>query len=259
MPRTILITGASSGIGRALALASAAPDVTLHLGGRNPERLAAVAEECRRRGAEVAENALDVRDADAMAAWVQGAGRLDLVIANAGQGGGSDDGRPEPSAQVRALFAVNLNGTMNVVLPALEAMLQQPPDAAGVRGRIAVIASIAAFVPAPGAATYAAAKAAVDRWTVATAHHAGRCGVVMTSVCPGYVRTPMTAANRFPMPGLMEADRAAAIILRGVAAGQRRVAFPWWMGAAAALVGALPPRWSTALLAVPPGKGKAAL
>jgi len=254
MPRTILITGASSGIGRALAVALAGPDVTLHLGGRHLDRLAAVAEQCRGLGAEVALGEMDVRDADAVAGWVQGAGHLNLVIANAGQGGGSDDGRPEPAAQVRTLFAVNLEGTMNVVLPALETMLGQPADAAGVRGRIAVVASIAAFVPAPGAATYAAAKAAVDRWTVATAHHAGKCGVVMTSVCPGYVRTPMTAANRFPMPGLMEADRAAAIILRGVAAGRRRVAFPWWMGVAAGLVGILPPRWSTALLAVPPGK-----
>lgn len=252
--RTILITGASSGLGSALALACAKPGRVLHLGGRDAARLGLVAATCRAKGAEVMERVLDVRDAGEMAAWVGGLGRLDLVIANAALGGGSDDGRPEPSAQVRTLFAVNLDGALNTALPALDVMLAQLPGVDGVRGRIAVIASVAAFVPGPGAATYCAAKAALDRWTIATAHNAETHGVMMTSVCPGYVRTPMTAGNRFPMPGLMEADQAAAIILAGIGKGRRRVAFPWWMAAAARVVGALPPRWSTSLLAKPPGK-----
>ena len=253
-PGSILISGASSGLGRALALACARPSARLFLGGRNAERLEAVAGACRAKGAWVDTLAVDVRDAGAMQRWVAGAGHLDLVIANAGASGGSDDGRPETAAQVRALFATNLDGALNTVLPALAAMLLQPVDAAGCRGRIAVVASVAAFVPGPGAATYCASKAALDRWTVATAHTAARQGVMMTSVCPGYVRTAMTAGNRFPMPGLMEADRAAEIILAGIARGRRRLAFPWWVAGLARLVGALPPRWSTALLAKPPGK-----
>jgi NAD(P)-dependent dehydrogenase (short-subunit alcohol dehydrogenase family) len=159
---------------------------------------------------------------------------------------------------VREVFAVNLDGALNTALPALTAMMAQAPDAAGVRGRIAIVASVAAFVPAPGAATYCAAKAAIDRWTVATAHTAAQQGVLMTSVCPGYIRTAMTAGNRFPMPGLMDADRAAGIILHAVAAGRRRVAFPWWVAGFAKLVGALPPRFSTALLAKPAGKASLA-
>ncbi len=252
--RTILITGASSGIGRALAVACAAPGVRLHLSGRDAARLDAVAADCRSKGCDVEARVLDVCDADSMETWIKGCGRLDLVIANAGMGAGSDDGRPEPAAQVRAVFSTNLGGALNTALPALETMLEQTPDATGCRGRIATVASIAAFVPAPGAATYCAAKTALDRWTVATAHTAGNHGVIMTSVCPGYVRTSMTAGNRFPMPGLMDADRAAGIILAGIARGQRRVAFPWWMALGARLIGALPPRWSTALLAKPPGK-----
>ncbi len=251
---TVLITGASSGIGRALALACARPGVTMHLAGRDPARLAEAGQACRERGAAVLERVIDVRDAAAMAGWIAEAGRLDLVVANAGIGAGSEDGRPEPIAQVRTLFATNLDGALNTVLPALERMMAQAPDESGLRGRIAVIASIAAFVPAPNAASYAASKAALDVWTVATAHHAARHGVAMTSVCPGYIRTAMTAGNRFPMPGLMEAERAAAIILRAVLRRRRRVVFPWWMAAAAKLVGALPPRWSGALLAAPPGK-----
>lgn len=252
--RGILITGASAGIGRALALACAAPATRLHLSGRDPARLAAVSAQCRMSGATVDDRVIDVRDAAAMATWIEAAGPLDLVIANAGMGGGSNDGRPEPAAQVRALFDVNLAGALNTVLPAMDTMMAQTKDSQGIRGRIAVIASIAAFAPGPGAATYCASKAALDRWTIATAHHARSHGVWMTSVCPGYIRTAMTSGNRFPMPGLMDADRAAQIILRGIAAGKRRVAFPWWMAGLARLVGSLPPAWATSLLATPPGK-----
>jgi NAD(P)-dependent dehydrogenase (short-subunit alcohol dehydrogenase family) len=250
----VLITGASAGIGRALALACAEGGITLHLGGRDAARLESVAEMCRAKGAAVVTRIVDVRDRDAMAAWIGGVGRLDLVVANAGIGAGSEDGRPEPAAQVRAVLATNLDGALNTILPALELMAAQQPDASGLRGRIAAIASIAAFVPGPGAATYCAAKAALDRWTIATAPLAASQGIQLSSICPGYVRTPMTAKNRFPMPGLMDADRAAAIMLRGIARGDRRVTFPWWLAAAAHLLGALPPRVCTWLLSRPPGK-----
>lgn len=251
---TALITGASSGIGQALALALSRPGAILHLCGRNAGRLDAVAVSCRARGATVHDHIIDVSDAPAMAAWIAGAGPLDLVVANAGIGAGSDDGRPEPAAQVRSIMATNLDGALNTILPAMERMAAQPCDSHGVRGRIAAIASIAAFVPGPNAASYCASKAALDHWTVATAHHAASLGVVMTSVCPGYIRTAMTAKNRFPMPGLMDADRGADIILRAVLAGKRRIAFPWWVAAMARVVGALPPAWSSRLLDTAPGK-----
>jgi len=250
----ILITGASSGIGRALALACAEPGVMLHLGGRDAGRLKDAAAACRARGATALPQVIDIRDAAATEAWIDSAGHLDLVVANAGIGGGIDDGAPEPAAQVRRIFATNLDGALNTVLPALARMRRQAPGADGVRGRIVVVASVAAFVPAPGAPSYCAAKAALDAWAVATAHAARRHGVRLTSVCPGYVRTAMTAKNRFPMPGLMEADRAAGIILRGIAAGRVRITFPWWVGVGARLVGLLPPRLSGALMSLPPGK-----
>jgi NAD(P)-dependent dehydrogenase (short-subunit alcohol dehydrogenase family) len=254
--RHVLLTGASAGIGEALALALAAPGMTLHLGGRNALRLAAIAARCREQGALVTECVADVRDRDAIAHWIEGAGRLDLVIANAGIGAGSDDGLPEPADQVREVLATNLDGALNTILPALDAMRLQAAGNDGLRGSIAAIASIAAFVPGPGAATYCAAKAALDRWTVATAPLAGRAGIHLASVCPGYVRTPLTARNRFPMPGLMDAERAAEIILLGLAARKRRISFPWWVALAARMVGGLPPRVSTWLLSRPPGKQK---
>ncbi|MBU6499913.1 MAG: SDR family NAD(P)-dependent oxidoreductase, partial [Rhodospirillales bacterium] len=130
---SVLITGASSGLGRALAEACAAPGVTLHLGGRDAARLAAAATACRARGATVHAVLRDVRDAAAMAAWIGGAGRLDLVIANAGISAGTADAA-ESAAQTRAIFAVNLDGMINTVLPALAAMRGQQADARGWRG-----------------------------------------------------------------------------------------------------------------------------
>ncbi len=256
MPRfdSVLITGASSGLGRALALACARPGAVLHLSGRDGPRLDAVAAEVRAGGGTAHPRVLDVTDAEAMATWIGGVGRLDLVVANAGTSAGTGLGTTERPEQVRRIFDVNLGGVLNTVLPAMAAMRAQAPGADGLRGRIATVASIAAFVPAPGAPSYAASKAAVDAWTVATALTARADGIAMTSVCPGYVRTPMASANWFPMPGLMDADRAAAIILRGVVAGRRRVIFPWWMAALARAVGALPPALSGALLSMAPGK-----
>ena len=254
--RDVLITGASAGIGEALALACAESGVTLHLGGRDAGRLERVSAECRARGATVIPRVIDVRDREAMAHWISGAGRLDLVIANAGIGAGSDDGLPEPAEQVRAMFATNLDGALNTILPAMELLKTQTAGSDELRGTIAAIASIAAFVPGPGAATYCAAKAALDRWTIATAPFARNAGIRLVSVCPGYVRTPLTSKNKFPMPGLMDAGPAAEIILRGLAAGKRRVSFPWWVALMAQIVGSLPPAISTWLLSRPPGKQK---
>lgn len=243
LPRlsTILITGASSGIGQALAEALAAPAVTLHLSGRDTARLQGVAETCRRRGATADVRALDVQDAGAMADWIATAGRLDLVVANAGISAGADAGVPETAEQTRAIFATNLDGVLNTVLPAWQAMRRQAAGPDDVRGRIAVVASIAAFMPLPAGPAYGAAKSAVDSWIVASAPAAAAEGIRLTSVCPGYIRTAMTARNDFPMPGLMDADRAAAIILRGIAAGRVRLAFPWWLAAAGHVAGLLPP------------------
>jgi short-subunit dehydrogenase len=248
MIRTALVTGASSGIGAALAEALAAPGTTLHLSAHNAKRLAAVAANCRGRGATTSTTTLDVRDEDSMSAWISGAGPLDLVVANAGVSGRSAEGSAEDPAKTRMIFDINLGGVLSTVLPALAVMAEQPRGAHGVRGRIAAVASIAAFMASPDSAAYCASKAAVDGWMVASAPEARRRGIVLTSICPGFIRTTMTAGYRFPMPGLMDPDRAAHIILRGVEAGRTRVVFPWWMGLAARAAGLLPPRMMAAAI-----------
>jgi NAD(P)-dependent dehydrogenase (short-subunit alcohol dehydrogenase family) len=251
--RDVLITGASSGLGRALAEACAAPGVTLHLAGRDAARLAEAEAACRARGAAVNAAVRDVTDAEGMAAWVRGAGRLDLVIANAGISGGTG-GATEPAAQTQRIFATNVTGVLNTALPAIEVMAGQAPGADGLRGRVAVIASIAAFVAAPGAPAYCASKSAVQRWAEALDATERARGIRLHAVCPGYIRTPMTAVNPFPMPFLMDAAEAARRTLAGIAAGRVRVAYPLPLYLAARLVGGLPPALRHALFNRLPAK-----
>jgi NAD(P)-dependent dehydrogenase (short-subunit alcohol dehydrogenase family) len=173
------------------------PGATLHLSGRDRLLLEAVAASCRGRGATVESKVLDVRHAEAMAAWIG----ADLVIANAGISGRSREGGSENEAQTRAIFDVNLGGVLNAVLPAMGLMALQRSGVDGIRGRIVAIASIAAFMAAPDSPAYCASKAAVDRWMVATAPAARRNGIVLTSVRPGFISTAMTAGYQFPCLG----------------------------------------------------------
>ncbi|GAN86038.1 SDR family NAD(P)-dependent oxidoreductase [Komagataeibacter intermedius] len=240
---SILITGASSGIGRGLALALARPGRTLHLGGRNADALRDVATRCIARGADARVQVRDVRDQAGMEKWIGSAGPLDLVFACAGitaSTRGGDDAPHEPDAQVRRMFATNVDGVLNTVLPALHVMRAQPRGSDGVRGRICAMSSVAGLVSFPGTPSYCASKAAVDRFMVATGANMKRAGIVMSSVCCGFVATPMTAQNDFHMPGLTQTGDAVRTILSGVARGRRRISFPWWLTAGSRFMDLLP-------------------
>jgi short-subunit dehydrogenase len=238
--KNIAITGASSGLGRALAMGYAAPGITLHLSGRNAARLAEVATEARAKGATVTETLLDVTDAPATAAWVLGCPALDLIIANAGISAGPGAANVETAAQIRAVFATNVDGVFNTVLPAMERRTS----------RIVLIGSIAGLIALPTSPAYSAAKAALDFWLSAAAPRAAQAGIGLTLVRPGFIRTPMTAKNPYPMPGLMNADQAAKIIIAGIARGQRFITFPWWFAAFARFGNLLP----KSMFAKVPGK-----
>jgi short-subunit dehydrogenase len=250
-PKSILITGASSGIGEALALAYARPGAELALTGRNAARLDAVAGACRDAGAATATALIDVTGREAMARWigeVDAAAPLELVIANAGISAGT--GRlGETDAQARQIFAVNFDGVMNTVLPALDGFRARR------RGQVAIVSSLAGFRGIPGAPAYCASKAAVKVWGEALRGHLAPEGIGVTVVCPGFVKSRMTAVNKFPMPLLMEVDRAAAIIQRGLARNKARIAFPRRLAAAVWLLAALPPALTDPLLRRMPEKG----
>jgi short-subunit dehydrogenase len=249
-PRSIVITGASSGIGAALARAYAAPGIQLALSGRNEARLAAVALFCRSAGAEVDEGIVDVRNGEAMAHWLatfDSRHPVDLIIANAGISAGTGGGA-EPPQQARAIFAANLDGVLNNVMPLLPAMQQRR------RGQIAIMSSLASFRGFPGAPAYCASKAAVRVWGEALRGDVWESGLRVSVICPGYIVSAMTAGNKFPMPMLMEAERAAAIMVRGLAAGRARIAFPWPLYSAVWLIALLPPAWTDPLLRLLPKK-----
>src|SRR5688572_26606292 len=222
-PKTILITGGSSGIGRALALHYAAPGIFLALTGRNEERLAEVARECRSKGAEVETALINVTERTKLAQWLQACDSknpFDLIIANAGISGGTGDAAGEPVEQARAIFDVNLTGVLNTIEPILPEMLKRG------KGQIAVMSSLAAFRGWPGAPAYSASKGAVRFYGEAMRGALKNTGVEVNVICPGFVESRMTAVNKFPMPFLMPAEKAAVIIARGLAVNQGRIAFP---------------------------------
>lgn len=235
-PRSILITGATSGIGAALARQYAAPGIRLVLSGRDPERLEAVAADARAAGSEVGTAVIDVTDARATADWVHAAddaAPLDLAIANAGISGGTLGGG-ESTDQANAIFATNIGGVVNTLQPVSERM------AARGRGQLALVSSLAGFRGLPGAPAYSASKAAARAWGDAMRGRMKRRGVTVSIVCPGFVRTPMTDVNQYAMPMLMEVDQAAALIRRRLARGHAMIAFPWPMYLFVRAMAALP-------------------
>lgn len=249
-PTHILITGASSGIGEALALAYAGPGITLALTGRDAARLAAVAAACRDKGATVAETLTDVTDRDGLASWIYAQDDrlpIELVIANAGISAGTGGG-VETEAQTRSIFATNLDGVLNSIHPLIPRMVARG------RGQIALMSSLASFRGMAGAAAYCGSKAAVRVYGEALRGDLAPRGVGVSVICPGFVVSRMTAVNRFPMPFLMTADRAAHIIRTGLARNRGRIAFPWPTYAVSWLLGVLPPGLVDMILSRAPRK-----
>ncbi|BAE49548.1 SDR family NAD(P)-dependent oxidoreductase [Paramagnetospirillum magneticum] len=233
---SVLITGASSGLGAGLARICAAPGVTLHLSGRDRNRLDAAAKQCEALGAAVHATPLDVTDSAATARWVTDSDAirpLDLVIANAGISAGTGGGG-ETEAQTRAIFAVNVNGVFNTVMPAIPLLRQRR------RGQVGIMSSLAGFRGFAGAPAYCASKAAIRVWGESLRAELAPAGIGVSVICPGFVETPMTAVNRFRMPFLMDVERASRIMVRGLARNRGRIAFPWPMHLMARLAGCLP-------------------
>lgn len=250
--RTILITGASSGIGEALAQRYARDGVTLLLTGRDETRLRAVAQGCRAKGALVETCLIDVTDRHAFARWLlqmDDVSPVDLAIANAGISGGT--GGAEDGSWIDAeyrIFDVNVQGVLNTILPLVPRMMTRGA------GQIGIMSSLASFNGWPGAPGYSASKAAVRIYGESLRGMLAGYGVGVSVICPGFVASRMTAVNNYKMPFFLPADRAALIIARGLARNRARIAFPWQTFAISGLIGLLPPSLSARLLAKLPAK-----
>lgn len=222
-PKNILISGAGSGIGRALAIAYSAPDVNLFLCGRNLEKLQETKSFCEALKANVSLEILDVRDEIATKNWIEKIEKtqaLDLVIANAGISAGTAGG-PESFEQVKQIFSTNWNGVLNLTHPAIEKMKARK------KGQIALISSLAGFRGLPSSPAYSASKSAVRVYAESLRGNLGKLGIEVNAICPGYIKTPMTDVNEFPMPFLMSPQKCAAIIKNGLEKNKSRIAFPF--------------------------------
>jgi len=214
----ILITGASSGIGEALAIHYSKPDVTISICGRNEERLNKVAAKCRILGATIHTKIINVADKPAMQKWMlecDAREALDLIIANAGVSGSAGDFKNADD-----LFAVNMNGVCNTIHPILPTMIERG------HGQIAMLSSLAGYRGLPSAPAYSASKCFVKAYAEALRGQIRLSGVKINVICPGFVKSRITDQNNFKMPGFMQADSAAKLIANGLRKNKPVIAFP---------------------------------
>jgi short-subunit dehydrogenase len=235
----VLITGASSGIGRALALAYAAEGDDLVLFGRDAGRLAEAAQACRDAGARSVENHIaDVRDREAMARLFQASDHqitIDLLVANAGVATGLSPGQTlETPEAVRAMMAINVAGVFNTVEPLIPAMSGRR------RGQIAIVGSMAGVRALPYSPAYCAAKSAIHMWADCLRGSLAPYGVAVSLIVPGFVKTPMNAPLKAWQPGAISDAEAARIVKRGLDRRRSVIAFPYYMYAAMRLFDLLP-------------------
>lgn len=234
MSLTVLISGASSGLGRSLALQYAKQGATLGLIARRRELLKDLSQEIPNAAIYVA----DVRDSDAMQAvvhdFVLHHGQPDIVIANAGISRGVLTEYTEDSEVFADILATNVNGMLHIFQPFVSHM-----RAVG-SGRLVGIASVAGYRGLPGGGAYSASKAAAIAYLESLRVEMHGSGVSVITVCPGYIITPMTAGNPFYMPFLMSAEDMADKIIRVVDRRKLYAVIPWQMAIVARALRLLP-------------------
>ncbi|MCC8396970.1 SDR family NAD(P)-dependent oxidoreductase [Paraburkholderia sp. MMS20-SJTR3] len=245
-PRHIVITGASAGLGRSLALAYAGQGIVLGMIGRDTNRLEASAQACRARGAQVETAQIDVRDAAAIEDWLNGFDDrhpIDLLIANAGAASTLASPRDwEELERTAAIVDTNFYGAIHAVLPVVTRMRARK------HGHVALISSIAALRGMAISPAYCASKAAIKAYGDSVRPLLLRDGIRMSIVLPGFVKTAMSDVFPGDKPFLWSADKAAAHIQRKLTAGRSEIAFPSLLALGMRLLPLLPATLADAIL-----------
>lgn len=247
--QNVVLSGACGGLGQALARQLIAEGARVALVGLDTGRLQALADAAPQRCAVYTPDVADGAAVQAMAKdWIARAGTPDLVIANAGVAGGYDTAQAEDLQVFRRMLEINLLGAACTFQPFVV-----PMRSAG-RGALVGVASLAGRRGLPGNGAYCASKAGLAVYLQSLRAELRSAGVQVTTVSPGYLRTALTAGNRFAMPGLMEPEAAAARILAGVARGREDLVLPRRLGWLASALGLLPDRLHERILLCQPRK-----
>jgi len=238
-PRSVFITGASSGLGHGLALWFARRGARVFAAARRVDRLQALAADSGRGPGSIEPVAVDVGDTAAIRKALLRAddavqGGLDLVIANAGVGGNTNPRREETWALVERMLQVNVVGAAATLSALAPRMVERK------RGHLVGMSSIAAWVVAPRSGTYTATKAFLEVYCEGLRLDLRGTGVAVTSIHPGFVKSEMTAQNKAPMPMLLETEDAVERMGRAILRRPARFAFPWAMAMAARTAQLLP-------------------
>ena len=257
--RNAVLTGACGGLGQALARELLAAGASVALVGLNREVLDALAASAPQRCAVYTPDVADSAAMQALAAdWIARFGPPDLVIANAGVAGGFETAEAGDLAVMQRMLEINLLGPATTFQPFLRAWREGEAGAVQATRRALVgVASIAGWRGMPGNGAYCASKGGLIRYLESLRAECRGSAVTVHTVSPGYLRTALTAGNRFAMPGLLEPDGAARALLVGVAAGREHIVLPRRIGWLSAALGLLPARWHDALLRGQPRKPRA--
>lgn len=246
---SILITGASSGIGEALAIYYAQHGAeNLFLSGRNAERLQQVAERCRQAGANVYPKQISVTDREAMQEWItqcESTAPLNIVFANAGVSTGEEN-----TENAYNTFETNVMGVINTIHPVMDIFKNRPTG----KKVIAITSSIAGYHGLPSCPSYSATKACLKAYGEALRGSLKPFGIQVSVICPGFVKSRITDKNTCPMPFFMSAEKAAQIIATRLDKNVGLIAFPWPMRFAVWALSILPNRLTDWIYAALPHK-----
>lgn len=233
----VFITGASSGIGRALARYYAKQGHALGLVARRGDKLQELAAELQ--PATIHLYTLDVRDRlalhQAAKHFIEQVGAVDIVIANAGVSAGTLTEKSEDHSVMREIFEINVMAMVSTFEPFIESMTERQA------GTLVGIASVAGVRGLPGAGAYSASKSAVATYCESLRLELKPKGVSVVTIAPGYVKSEMTAVNPYSMPFLLETDEFARRAAKAIAAKRRYAVIPWQMAIVARLMRLLPP------------------